>query len=146
MHVLRFTIESARYAVAIDRIVEVAPRVLMTPVPGAPHFVEGVFSFRQATCVGVSLRRRLGHSHRAPSMDEHVLVVRGRRRLLGLVIDRTDGDETIAEARIVPPTEGSRYLAGMVALEDGVLLIQDVDAMLTDEEERAVDESLGDAP
>ena len=79
-------------------------------------------------------------------MDEHVLVVRGRRRLLGLVIDRTDGDETIAEARIVPSTEGSRYLAGMVALEDGVLLIQDVDAMLTDEEERAVDESLGDAP
>lgn len=143
MHVLRFTIEQTRYAVAIDRIVEVAPRVLMTPLPGAPDFVEGIFSFRQAACVAVSLRRRLGHGHRPPALDEHVLVVRGRKRLLGLVVDRAEGDELVSDERIEEPAEGARHLAGVVALADGMLLIQDVDAMLTDEEEGAIDDSLG---
>lgn len=145
MHVLRFTIEDTRYAVDIDRIVEVAPRVLMTPLPGAPRFVEGVFSFRQTTCVAVSLRRRLGHPERAPALDEHVLVVRGRQRLLGLVVDRAEGDEVIADARVEAPAEGTRHVKGLVPLADGVLLVQDVDAMLTEEEERAIDRSLGEA-
>ena len=143
VHVLRFTIEQTRYAVAIDRIVEVAPRVLMTALPGAPDFVEGVFSFRRTACVAVSLRRRLGHAPRPPALEEHVVVVRGRRRLLGLVVDRAEGDEIVSDERIEEPAEGARHLRGVVALADGMLLIQDVDAMLTDEEEGAIDASLG---
>ena len=145
MHVLRFTLEETRYAVAIDHIVEVVPRVLVTPLHGAPAFVEGVFSFHRTACVAVSLRRRLGHASRAPALDEHILVMRGRRRLLGLVVDRADGDEVIADQLIEPAHDGAgrrAAVSGIVALADGVLLIHDVDAMLTDDEERAVDASL----
>jgi purine-binding chemotaxis protein CheW len=143
VHVLRFTIEETRYAVAVDRVVEVCSRVLMTPLPDAPTFIEGVFSFRQAPCVGISLRRRLGHPDRAPRLEDHVLIVRGRRRLLGLVVDRAQGDELVADERIEEPPAGGRHIAGIVALADGLLLVQDVDAMLTDEEEQLVDRSLG---
>lgn len=146
VHVLRFTVAETSYAVGLDRIVEVAPRVLMTPLPGAPPFVEGVLSYRQSVCVAVSLRRRLGHPARAASLDEHILVVRGRRRLLGFVVDRAESDEIVDDARVEAPAEGTRHLKGVVALADGVLLIQDVDAMLTDAEEDALDASLGEAP
>ena len=93
---------------------------------------------------GVSLRRRLGHPARTASLDNHILVVRGRRRLLGFVVDRVEGDELVDDAIVEPPAEGTRHLAGVVALADGVLLIQDVDAMLTDVEEEALDASLGE--
>ena len=145
MHVLRFTLEETRYAVPIDRIVEVVPRVLVTRLHGAPAFVEGVFSFRQSACIAVSLRQRLGHAKRAPALDEHLVVVRGKRRLLGLVVDRAEGDEVIPEQLIEPSAAGparGAAVSGIIALADGVLLIHDVDAMLSDDEERAVDASL----
>ena len=145
MHVLRFTLGDARYGVAIDRVVEVAPRVLMTPLPGVPDFVEGLFSYRQRACVAVSLRRRLGHPERSPALDEHIVVVKGRRRLLGFIVDRVHGDEVVADHAIEVPTESSRHITGVVALPDGLLLIQDVDAMLSDEEERVLDDKLAGA-
>ncbi len=145
MHVLRFTLGDARYGVTIDRVVEVAPRVLITPLPGVPDFVEGLFSYRQRPCVAVSLRRRLGHPERTPALDEHIVVVKGRRRLLGFIVDRVHGDEVVSDHAIEVPTETSRHITGVVALPDGLLLIQDVDAMLSDEEERVLDDELAGA-
>ncbi len=142
MHVLRFIVDATAYAIAIERVIEVAPRVLMTALPGAPPFVEGVFSFRQAACIGIDLRRRLGHAPRRPMLDDHVLVVRGRTRIVGLVVDRVVGDSVLDAAVIEPPPPGTRHIAGVVPLSDGVVLVQDVDALLTDDEERLIDESL----
>lgn len=142
MHVLRFTLGDARYGVAIDRVVEVAPRVLITPLPGVPDFVEGIFSYRRRACVAVSLRRRLGHPTRAPALDDHIVVVQGRRRLLGFVVDRVHGDEVVADHEIQATDESSRQITAVVALSDGLLLIQDVDAMLTDDEERVLDQRI----
>ncbi len=142
MHLLRFTLGDARYGVAIDRVVEVAPRVLITPLPGVPDFVEGIFSYRRRACVAVSLRRRLGHPTRAPALDDHIVVVQGRRRLLGFVVDRVHGDQVVLDHEIEVPTESSHHITGVVALADGLLLIQDIDAMLSDDEERVLDQSI----
>lgn len=141
VHVLRFAVAESIYAVAIARVVEIASRVAIAPLPGAPSFVEGVFSYRRSACVTISLRRRFGHPARRPALDEHIVVVRGRRRLLGLIVDRALGDDVIADAAI-EPSDTSPLVPGVVPREDGVILIHDVDALLTDAEERSVDESL----
>ena len=142
LHLLRFTIDDVRYGVDIDCVAEVAPRVLLTELPGAQDFVEGLFSYQGKLCVAVSLRQRLGHPSRAPALSDHIVVVRGRRRLLGLVVDRVTDDARVAAREIEATTEGSRHIKGVLPLGDGLLLIEDVDAMLTDEEERALDESI----
>lgn len=142
VHILRFLVADAHYAVGVARVVEVAPRVLVTPLPDTPRFIEGVFSYRRSTCVAVSVRQRLGYPARAAALDEHIIVVRGRRRLLGLIVDRALHDEHLAAATLESPAVPSRLVAGLVPLEDGVLLVQDVDALLTDDEERAIEASL----
>ncbi|MBX3226997.1 MAG: chemotaxis protein CheW [Labilithrix sp.] len=142
MHVLRFSVADAAYAVRIERVVEIAPRVAITPLPDTPPFVEGVFSFRRAVCVAISLRRRLGHAARRPALDEHIVVVNGRRRVLGLVVDRVSGDEHVEDARVEAPAAETPVIEGLVALPSGVLLIHDVDALLTDREEASLDASL----
>jgi purine-binding chemotaxis protein CheW len=142
VHFLRIALGDTAYAVAIERVVEIAPRVKISPLPDAPSFVEGVFAYRQAACVAVSLRRRFGHPERAASLDEHIVVVRGRRRLLGLVVDRAIGDEVVPDAEIEKPETRTNLIAGVVPGTEGVLLIHDVDALLSDDEEARVDQSL----
>jgi len=143
VHVLRFSVADAAYAIRIERVVEIAPRVAISPLPGTPSFVEGVFSFRHSVCVAVSLRRRLGHEARRPSLDEHIVVVRGKRRILGLLVDRVTGDEHIDGTRIEEPAATTNLIEGVIALASGVLLIHDVDALLTDREEELLDAAFG---
>lgn len=142
MHILRFSLADSTYGVAIERVLEIAGRVLLTPLPDVPSFVEGVFSYRQSPCVAVSLRRRLGHAPRPPSLDEHLIIARGRRRRLGLIVDRVLGDERIADADIDAPTIPLKLVSGLVTLPDGLVLIHDIDALLDDEQEHALDVSL----
>ncbi len=142
MHVLRFTLADTPYAIPIERIAEVVLRVLITPLAGAPSFVDGVFSFRRSACVAISMRRRLGHPARPPRLDEHLLVVRGRHRLLGLVVDRAEGDEILPDSLVEPLEHGGREVSGVVARADGVVLIHDIDALLSDAEEITLDASL----
>lgn len=130
------------YAVAVDRVVEIASRVAISLLPDAPSFVEGVFAYRKVACVAISLRRRFGLPARAPSLDEHIVIVKGRKRLLGLVVDRALYDETVPSADIQATETRTKLVAGVVPLADGVLLIHDVDALLDDAEEARVDQIL----
>lgn len=48
----------------------------------------------------------------------------------------------VPDQDIEVPAESSHQITGVVALADGLLLIQDVDAMLSDDEERVLDQSI----
>lgn len=139
MRALSFTIDGTCYAVALERLVEIVPRVMMSRLPGADDFVEGVFTYRGELCIAVSLRRRFGHPPRRPRLEDHVVVVRGRRRLLGLVVDRVEGDRALEDERVVAPPVQARYVRGVVALESGVIVVHDLDALLSESEEEALD-------
>jgi len=142
MEVLVFTLDSARYAVPLERLLEVAPRILTTPLAGAPAFVEGIFSYRARPCVAVSLRRRFGRPPRRASLDEHLVVVRGKARAIGLVVDRVEGHRTLDPAAIEDSPFPTPEVRGVVSLADGIVLVHDVDALLTDEDETAIGHAL----
>jgi len=139
---LFFAVDENRYALPIERLVEVVPRVLLSSLPGAAPFVEGVFSYRESPCVAVSLRRRFGLRPMRPSIDEHFVVVHGRKRILALVVDRAENDGIVDESRVEAPAVSVRHVRGVVTLEGGIVLVQDVDALLSDEEEAALDATL----
>ena len=90
----------------------------------------------------VDLRARLGHPSRAPSRDDHFLLVRAARRDVALVVDRVTTTTPLAERKVWPPPTPACHLVGVVTLEDGLLLIEDLDAALSLDEERAIDASL----
>lgn len=137
-----FTLDETRYAVPAERVLEIVARVVLTPVPAVAPPILGVFSYRGAPMAAVDLRARLGHPARPPSRDDHFLLVRSARRDVALVVDRVTATAPVAERKVWPPPLPARHLVGVVTLEDGVLLIEDLDAVLSLDEERAIDASL----
>ncbi len=137
-----FTLDETRYAVPAERVLEIVARVVLTPLPAVPAPILGVFSYRGAPMVAVDLRARLGHAPRPPGRDDHFLVVRSARREVALVVDRVDATEPLDERRVWPAPTPAPHLAGVVTLADGLLLIEDLDAALSLDEERAIDASL----
>jgi purine-binding chemotaxis protein CheW len=139
---ISFTLDDTRYAVAGSRVIEVAARVLVTPLPDAPSPIVGVFSHHGVPMAAVDLRARLGHPRRPPARDDHFLLVRSARRAVALVVDRVLAMERVAPELVRTLPAPDKHIAAVVTHPEGVILIEDLDAVLSLDEERAIDEGV----
>jgi len=107
----------------------------ITPVPNAPHFVDGVVSVRGQVIPAVNLRSRFGFPRAPVDIRSRLLVVRTGGRTVGLVVDAAREFTPVDTAAIQPPPEGisglnGRYLEGLVHLGERLVLVLDVAHLL----------------
>lgn len=141
MEILEFSIDETRYAVPLSRVLEVLPRVWLTSLPEAPPHVAGVFAYRGQLALVVDIRQRLGHAPRAPRVSDHLVLTRGNRRPLAVIADQAHGLRDIgAQSFHPPPLRGP--LSGIVTLPEGLLLVDDLEQVLTAEDEAATERSI----
>ena len=82
-----FRVSGEDFAIDIMRVREIIPPAPLTPVPGAPVHVAGVFRLHGDVIPVVDLHRRLGLPAAEPSRRAKYIVVRVAGRLLGLMVD-----------------------------------------------------------
>jgi purine-binding chemotaxis protein CheW len=145
LDVLELVLAGAHYGLPLDRVVEVVPRVTITRLPELAPPVLGFLVHRGAAVAAVDMRHRLGYPARPPSLADHVIIARARTRLgtgtrmlVALVVDRALGVRQVDLARLQLPPESASFVAGVTPLGSGLLLVSDLDAVLSLEQERAV--------
>jgi purine-binding chemotaxis protein CheW len=143
--ILEFAIEGSRYGVRLERVIEVAPRVHLTPLPGTAPHVAGAFVYRGEIALAVDVRPRLRHPPRRPSLHDHLIVTRGRRRPIAAVVDRVVGLREIEPSAIAEAPVASAGIAGVVVLPDGLLLLDGLETVLSAEDEERAEAALLDA-
>jgi purine-binding chemotaxis protein CheW len=60
--IVNFTVDNINYGVPVEQVREVRDMQSVTPVPGAPSYVEGVTNLRGQIITVFDLRKRLGLS------------------------------------------------------------------------------------
>jgi purine-binding chemotaxis protein CheW len=140
-----FTLAGHRAAVLADRVVEAARMVAVVPLPGAPPAVAGAINFRGRVVPVLDVHRRLAWPSLVWHPDQFLLVVRTAARLVALGVEgpldllsapTTRIDTT---SRSVP---GLPLVAGIVRLDDGLLVIHDLDRFLSLDEAIALDHAV----
>lgn len=124
---------------------EIVRAVAITPVAGAPPIFEGAVNVRGQLVPVVDVRRRLELAPRELHPDEFMVVFAVGPRTFAMRVDDVDDvvdvdDDSVTLAPALSP--GLRGLAGLVARSDGVLVIHDPDAFVTQAEAEAVDAAL----
>ena len=137
-----FRVGAEEYGIDIMRVREVVPALPITRVADAPAFLEGVIELRGALFGVVDLRRRLGVTTPAGTAQQRYVVAWMHGRSLGLVVDGVTEVRRIERARVAPlavaaPGAG-RLLAGVARLDDGVVLVMELDHLLTNAEQAAL--------
>lgn len=140
-----FHLSNRRYAVDLAAVERVARIVDITPLPHAPEVVVGVIDVHGRVTPVVNVRKRLGLPERALSLSDRLLVARTAQRTVALVADAVSGviaapSERIAAAQTI--VSGVKYLAGVLKLDDGLVLIHDLTRFLSLEEEAQLDIAL----
>ncbi|MBV8202716.1 MAG: chemotaxis protein CheW [Acidobacteria bacterium] len=130
-----FELAGERYALPVARIQEITRAHGITRVPHAPQPVRGITNLRGRVLVVVDLRLRLGLPPAAAGERSRILVVSARERSLGLLVDAAHQVVGLLPSRIEPPPpdlmdERSAYLAGVVQLDDSLVIVLDVDQLL----------------
>jgi purine-binding chemotaxis protein CheW len=141
-----FGVGDGDYAVDIMRIKEIINPVPVTPMPKAPPFIEGVIELRGAILPIVDVRKRFDMPSTAPTRATKFLIVSvdlgEQRAIVGLVVDRVSEPLRVPRTDIKPAprlsVSESAYFTGVVAHHGKMLMVLDVDALLSSAEKRTL--------
>ncbi|KFI08404.1 chemotaxis protein CheW [Massilia sp. BSC265] len=127
-----FRLGQEEFGVPIDSVQEIV-RVpeMLTHVPRAPSFVEGVINLRGSVLPVIDLRRRLGLPEAARSDRQRIMVFLIDRVCTGFIVDSV-AEVLKVERRAIEPApqlsqEQSRLLARMANLEQQKRMVQLLD-------------------
>ena len=134
-----FELAGTSYALPSQRVAHVEMVDHVTRVPNAAHFVDGVVFSRGAVVPAVSLRARFGFEREPFTTRTRLVVVNTAGRTVGLIVDSAREFLKIPADVIKPPHDaiggpGGRYLHGIASLGDRMILVLDLDALLTPED------------
>jgi purine-binding chemotaxis protein CheW len=144
-HWVVFLLDEGRYALplaAVDRIVRA---VRITPVPGAPGIVLGAIDVHGRVLPVFNIRRKFGLPERAVDPADHFLIALTARRTVVLVIDAAQGVSEHAATAVTPAASlapGLEHIRGVIQLDDGLVLIHDLEHFLSTDEARVLDEAM----
>lgn len=141
-HLIVFTLDDRRYALPLPEVDRVVRMVAITPLPEAPGIILGVVNIRGRVIPVINMRRRFHLAEREIALADQLVVAHTVRRPVALVADAVldviacPAQNLIAAEEVVP---GMEYVEGVIKLEDGLILIHDLDKFLSLEEEDFLD-------
>ena len=141
-----FTIADEMFGIEIEQVVEIIRVQKIFSLPGLPDFLSGVMSVRGAVIPLVDLRRRFG---KQPSgKKERIIIVHFGREKIGLLADGMKEIMSLAPEEMTnPPTlfKGfkTEYLTGLGKKDGAIIILLDIDNLLTSEEKIMLNESMG---
>jgi purine-binding chemotaxis protein CheW len=140
-----FSLDDQRYALALACVQRAIRVVAITPLPEAPAIVLGIIDLRGVVIPVIDIRQRFNRPPRNIRLSDHLIVATAGKRTVALLVDETKGvieasPESYAPAGEILP--GLELVDGAVKLEDGLILIHDLDRLLSLEEETAIDRAM----
>ena len=144
--VVVFDVANEAYAVHIARVHEIIRLQQITIIPGAPPCVEGVINLRGKVIPVLDLRKRFSLHATAYTRASRIVVVEISGQTLGLIVDGVSEVLRIAPDRIEPPSPlvmgiDSRYLRGIAKLDDQLIVLLDLDQVLSAVEQQQLEAS-----
>ena len=144
LQLVTFSTGDEEFGVDILREQEINRTMAITKVPKAPEFVEGVINLRGKVIPIIDLRRRFGLQSKAHDKHTRIIVIEINTMIVGFVVDSVSEVLRIPASTVEPPPPvvaglESEYISGVGKLEDRLLILLDLDRLLS----RADIEALG---
>ena len=138
-------LDDLRVALPLSFIERVVRSVSLSPLPDAPEIVLGVVNVGGGIIPAVNMRRRFRLPDRAIALSDRFVIAHTRQRTVALVADAVSGifeyaAMDIAGADAILP--GLEYIEGVVRLDDGLMLVHNLDRCLSLEEEISLDRGM----
>ena len=140
---LQFELEGELYGVEISKVREINGLMEITAVPKTPTFMKGLINLRGKVLPVIDLRLKFGLAE-GEYNDRTSIIVIDIRSIhgdvhMGIIVDTVSEVISLGARQIEPPPSfgtqlKSEYIKGVAKIRDRVIIILDIDLILTDEE------------
>ncbi len=140
---LQFELDGEYYGVDILKVREINGMMDITAVPQTPRFMKGLINLRGKVVPVIDLRLKFGLAEAEYDERTSIIVIEFKsihgQVQMGIVVDTVSEVINIPGKNIEPaPNFGARlkseYIKGMAKTRERVIIILDIDLILTDEE------------
>lgn len=134
MKVFCFRIGPEGYAVETDQVVEVVNQPEVSPVPGGPVFLKGVFLYRTYVVPLFNEAKVLGTKN-TETARTRLLVIKGPEGLFGIEAEMEGVFEVEAQPHDVPsnvPEKRRTFLKGLIKKGDSIYGLINIDSFVLD--------------
>lgn len=134
-----FHLENEKYGIKVMQVQEVLRMTEIAPVPGAPHYVLGIINLRGNVVTVIDTRRRFGLGDVEHDDETRIVIVEANNNVVGILVDSVAEVVDLKSSEIetapnVGNDESSKYIQGVSSRENELLILVDVNKLLSDEE------------
>jgi purine-binding chemotaxis protein CheW len=138
LQLVTFCVNDEQYAVDILRVQEINRMLTITQVPQSPPGVEGVINLRGRIIPIMDLRIRFGMPKGERTDESRIMVVESGGTIVGFIVDRVHevlriSRTTVDPAPAMSSTVESRYIDGVAKMDDRLIILLDLDALLSEQ-------------
>nr|WP_300307331.1 chemotaxis protein CheW [Halomonas sp.] len=142
---LIFSLGDEEYAIDILKVQEIRGYENVTRIANAPAFIKGVTNLRGVIVPIVDLRLRFALENAEYNSQTVVIVVNVGQRVIGIVVDSVSDVMALLPEQIKPAPEfgatlSADYLSGLGSVGDRMLVLVDIERLLTSEEMALVEQ------
>jgi len=145
IQIVNFTVGDVNYGAPVEQVREVRDVQAVTPVPGAPSYVEGVTNLRGQIITVMDLRTRLNLEGKENG-GEKIIVIEMGKAAVGIVVDSVTEVSTIAETDIERSIKVTKkleqYVVGVGKQKEKLVVILDLAKIVSDSKDESIEEEI----
>ena len=145
-----FRLAAEAYGLDIGLVREIIRPQAITHVPNTPGFVEGVINLRGTICPVVDLRKRLGVEVSEQTNESRIVIVDSSGEEVGVLVDAvievlSIADDSVEAASAAVIAGGASFVEGVANLENRLIILVKLEAVLSKEETDDVSQTVAAA-
>lgn len=134
-----FRLDEEVYGINVMLVQEVLRVTDIAPVPGAPNYVVGIINLRGNVVTVIDTRMRFGLPPRDSDDATRIVIIETEQQTVGIIVDSVSEvvDIDSGEIEMAPNVgndETARYIEGVVSRGDELLILVDLNKLLTNDE------------
>ncbi|OIQ48012.1 chemotaxis protein CheW [Psychrobium sp. nBUS_13] len=134
-----FKLENETYGVNVMQVQEVLRYSDIAPVPGAPSYVLGIINLRGSVVTVIDTRSRFGLPPSDITDNTRVVIIESDKQVIGILVDSVAEVVYMKASEIelapnVGTDESAKFIKGVCNRESELLILVDLDKLLSDEE------------
>lgn len=134
-----FRLAKEEYGLPITKVQEINRLVPITKLPQTPSFMEGIINLRGRIIPVIDLRKRFQLPADGQSDENRIIIVEVNGQTVGIIVDAVTEVVRLAGGSIEPPPPtfilDAQYIHGVGKLDERLLILLDIDKILTSQEE-----------
>lgn len=139
-----FSIDEEEFGIEILKVQEIIGYIKPTHVPNMPDFVSGVINLRGVIIPVVDVRIKFNMPQKEYNKFTVIVVIEVATKIMGIIVDAVSDVLSLTDKDIQDAPEFSKFksefLKGMGKIGEKLILILDIDKILTYEEYKKLNE------